>query len=121
MDETIRTAAISPLRQRLIDDMNVRRFSRATQHRPMGALRDEQRATPNAEFYAVIPARIKVDLSGLAQNQTTGDSGRGRESGITSAGIRRARCENEEQAHDEITHARPHTTGCFFAGGAHTA
>ena len=26
MDETIRTAAISPLRQRLIDDMNVRRF-----------------------------------------------------------------------------------------------
>jgi integrase/recombinase XerD len=32
MDETIRTAAISPLRQRLIEDMNVRRFSRATQH-----------------------------------------------------------------------------------------
>src|SRR5215469_7251440 len=32
MDETIRTAAISPLRQRLVDDMNVRRFSRATQH-----------------------------------------------------------------------------------------
>jgi integrase/recombinase XerD len=32
MDETIRTAAISPLRQRLIDDMNVRRFSLATQH-----------------------------------------------------------------------------------------
>jgi integrase/recombinase XerD len=32
MDETIRTAAISPLRQRLIDDMNLRRFSRATQH-----------------------------------------------------------------------------------------
>jgi site-specific recombinase XerD len=32
MDETIRTGAISPLRQRLIDDMNVRRFSRATQH-----------------------------------------------------------------------------------------
>ena len=31
MDETIRTAAISPLRQRLIDDMNVRRFSRETQ------------------------------------------------------------------------------------------
>ena len=37
MDETIRTAAISPLRQRLIDDMNVRRFSRATQH---GYIRD---------------------------------------------------------------------------------
>ena len=31
MDEAIRTAAISPLRQRLIDDMNMRRFSRATQ------------------------------------------------------------------------------------------
>ena len=31
MDESIRTAAISPLRQRLIDDMNVRRFSRETQ------------------------------------------------------------------------------------------
>jgi integrase/recombinase XerD len=31
MDETIHTAAISPLRQRLIDDMNMRRFSRETQ------------------------------------------------------------------------------------------
>jgi hypothetical protein len=31
MDESIRTAAISPLRQRLIDDMSVRRFSRETQ------------------------------------------------------------------------------------------
>jgi site-specific recombinase XerD len=31
MDESIRTAAISPLRQRLIDDMNMRRFSRETQ------------------------------------------------------------------------------------------
>jgi hypothetical protein len=31
MDETIRTAAISPLRQRMIDDMNVRRFSYETQ------------------------------------------------------------------------------------------
>ena len=31
MDEFIRTAAISPLRQRLIDDMNMRRFSRETQ------------------------------------------------------------------------------------------
>src|ERR1700751_5445483 len=31
MDELIRTAAISPLRQRLIDDMNLRRFSRETQ------------------------------------------------------------------------------------------
>ena len=31
MNETIRTAAIIPLRQRMIDDMNVRRFSRETQ------------------------------------------------------------------------------------------
>jgi integrase len=31
MDEFIRTAAISPLRQRLIDDMTMRRFSRETQ------------------------------------------------------------------------------------------
>ena len=27
MDEPVSTAAISPLRQRLIDDMNMRRFS----------------------------------------------------------------------------------------------
>ena len=31
MDQLTRTAAISPLRQRLIDDMNMRRFSRETQ------------------------------------------------------------------------------------------
>jgi hypothetical protein len=31
MDETLRTAAISPLRQRLIGDMNMRRFSQETQ------------------------------------------------------------------------------------------
>jgi len=31
MNEIIRTAVISPLRQRMIDDMNVRRFSRETQ------------------------------------------------------------------------------------------
>ena len=31
MDEIIRTVAISPLRQRLIDHMNLRRFSRETQ------------------------------------------------------------------------------------------
>ena len=31
MNETIRTAAISPLRQCMIDDMNVRRFSQETQ------------------------------------------------------------------------------------------
>ena len=31
MNESIRIAAISPLRQRLIDDMNMRRFSRTTQ------------------------------------------------------------------------------------------
>ena len=43
MDETIRAAAISPRRQRLIDDMNMRRFSRATQHgyiRRRGTLRN---------------------------------------------------------------------------------
>jgi integrase/recombinase XerD len=41
MDETIRTAAISPLRQRPIDGMNMRRFSLATQQsciRDVGAL-----------------------------------------------------------------------------------
>src|SRR6201989_221098 len=32
MNESIRTAAISPLRQRLIEDMNVRRVSQSTQH-----------------------------------------------------------------------------------------
>ena len=32
MDGSICTAAISPRRQRLIDDMNMRRFSRETQH-----------------------------------------------------------------------------------------
>lgn len=32
MHESIRNAAISPLRQRLIDDMNMRRFSPSTQH-----------------------------------------------------------------------------------------
>ncbi len=31
MDQLNRAAAISPLRQRLIDDMNMRRFSRETQ------------------------------------------------------------------------------------------
>ena len=31
MDQLTHTAAISPLRQRLIDDMNMRRFSRETQ------------------------------------------------------------------------------------------
>ena len=31
MDESTRTTAISPLRQHLIDDMNMRRFSRETQ------------------------------------------------------------------------------------------
>lgn len=31
MDETIRTAAISPLRESLIDNMNMRRFPQATQ------------------------------------------------------------------------------------------
>src|SRR4051795_4901600 len=43
MDESIRTVAISPLRQRLIDDMNVRRFSRSTQH---NYIRDVGRFAP---------------------------------------------------------------------------
>lgn len=30
MDEILRTAAISPLRQHMIDDMNMRRFTRDT-------------------------------------------------------------------------------------------
>ena len=55
MDESVRTAAISPLRQRMIDDMNVRRFSRATQHnyvRGVGCFatlpgRSPDTATPN--------------------------------------------------------------------------
>jgi integrase/recombinase XerD len=47
MDEAIRTAAISPLRQRLIDDMNMRRFSRETQRnytRDVGRFCDIPRA-----------------------------------------------------------------------------
>jgi hypothetical protein len=36
---------------------------------------------------AIIPARLKVDLSGAPQNRTAGDSGRRRESGFMSAGI----------------------------------
>jgi integrase/recombinase XerD len=55
MDETIRTAAISPLRQRLIDDMNVRRFSRATQH---GYIRDVGRF---ATFLGRSPDTATVD------------------------------------------------------------
>ena len=49
MDEPIRTAAISPLRQRLIDDMNMRRFSRETQRnyiRDVGALQHSWGAHP---------------------------------------------------------------------------
>src|ERR1700758_3288613 len=55
MDETIRTAAISPLRQRMIDDMNVRRFSRATQH---GYIRDVGRF---ATFLGRSPDTATVD------------------------------------------------------------
>ena len=40
MDQIIRTAAISPLRQRLIDDMNMRHFAPATQR---NYIRDEGR------------------------------------------------------------------------------
>jgi site-specific recombinase XerD len=55
MNETIRTAAISPLRQRLIDDMNMRRFSRATQH---GYVRDVGRF---ATFLGRSPDTATVD------------------------------------------------------------
>jgi hypothetical protein len=34
-----------------------------------------------------MPARLKVALAGLAQNRTTSDQGRRRESGFMSAGI----------------------------------
>ena len=46
MDETIRTAAISPLRQRLIDDMNAPVLARdaAQLHSGRGALCDIPRA-----------------------------------------------------------------------------
>jgi integrase/recombinase XerD len=50
MDETIRTAAISPLRQRLIDDMNMRRFSRETQRnyiRDVGSFATFLRRSPD--------------------------------------------------------------------------
>ena len=55
MNETLRTAAISPLRQRMIDDMNVRRFSRETRRnyiRDFGRFatflrRSPDTATPN--------------------------------------------------------------------------
>ncbi len=55
MDETIRTAAIAPLRQRLIDDMNMGRFSRATQH---SCLRDVGRF---ATFLRRSPDTATVD------------------------------------------------------------
>jgi hypothetical protein len=64
MDESIRTAAISPLRQRLIDDMNTRRFSQrrsATTFRTWGALRHssgvhpiQRRRTTCADFPALL-------------------------------------------------------------------
>ena len=55
MDEAIRTAAISPLRRRLIDDMNMRRFSPATQH---NYLRDVGRC---ATFLGRSPDTATVD------------------------------------------------------------
>src|SRR5271156_5358481 len=51
MDESIRTSAISPLRQRLIDDMNMRRFSRETQRnyiRDVGPFATFLRRSPDA-------------------------------------------------------------------------
>ncbi|HTC10313.1 MAG TPA: hypothetical protein VK726_16215 [Acetobacteraceae bacterium] len=58
MDETIRTAAISPLRQRLIDDMNMRRFARATQHsyiRDVGRFATFLRRSPDTATSAASP------------------------------------------------------------------
>ena len=55
MGETIRTAAISPLRQRLIDDMTMRRFSAATQH---NSIRDVGRF---ATFLGRSPDTATVD------------------------------------------------------------
>jgi site-specific recombinase XerD len=50
MDQIIRTAAISPLRQRLIDDMNMRHFAPATQRndiRDVGRLATFLRRSPD--------------------------------------------------------------------------
>ncbi len=55
MNEIIRTAAISPLRQRLIDDMTMRRFSPATQH---NYIRDVARF---ATFLGRSPAMATVE------------------------------------------------------------
>src|SRR5947209_7702840 len=55
MDGLIRTAAISPLRQRLIDDMNMRRFSRETQR---NYVRDVGRV---ATFLGRSPDRATAD------------------------------------------------------------
>jgi site-specific recombinase XerD len=55
MNEIIRTAAISPLRQRLIDDMTMRRFSPATQH---NYIRDVARFTT---FLGRSPALATVE------------------------------------------------------------
>ena len=72
MDETIRTAAISPLRQRMIDDMNMRRFSPATQH---NYLRDVSRfatflvhpaESPNPLWHVMRPVASLSSSSGTA-------------------------------------------------------
>jgi integrase/recombinase XerD len=46
MNEVIPAAPISPLRQRLIDDMNMRRFSRETQR---NYIRDVERTAARVE------------------------------------------------------------------------
>ena len=62
MDEIIRTVAISPLRQRLIDDMNVRRFSRSTQHnyiRDVGRFATFLRRSPGGRMPVASQARCQ--------------------------------------------------------------
>lgn len=77
MDEAIRTAAISPLRQRLIEDMNMRRFSRETQrnyirdvgrfatslgHSPDTATADDMRPFQIEQRDAGMPAPIMKSI-----------------------------------------------------------
>jgi hypothetical protein len=66
MDETIRTAAISPLRQRLIDDMNMRRFSRETQRNYM---RDVGRFVCGKHEAQNIEHRSAVGLCGASERR----------------------------------------------------
>ena len=58
MHQSIPTPAISPLRQRLIDDMNMRRFSRETQRnyiRDVGRFATFLRRSPDTATSAASP------------------------------------------------------------------